>query len=117
MPVVEAEDLSIISQKLDWWGLNYYTPMRVADDATEGAEFPATKPAPAVSDVKTDIGWEVYAPALHSLMETSMSATSCPIATSPKMAPATIWASKTARWMINPVLTITPNILVSLLIW
>ena len=70
MPVVEAEDLSIISQKLDWWGLNYYTPMRVADDATPGAEFPATIAAPAISDVKTDIGWEVYAPALQSLVET-----------------------------------------------
>ncbi|MBP2540868.1 beta-glucosidase [Agrobacterium tumefaciens] len=70
MPVVEAEDLAIISQKLDWWGLNYYTPMRVANDATPGAEFPATTPAPAISDVKTDIGWEVYAPALKSLVET-----------------------------------------------
>lgn len=70
MPKIEEGDLAIISQPLDWWGLNYYTPMRVADDATEGAEFPATVPAPPVSDVKTDIGWEVYAPALKSLVET-----------------------------------------------
>ncbi|BCH58310.1 beta-glucosidase [Agrobacterium vitis] len=70
MPVIEDGDLDIISQKLDWWGLNYYTPMRVADNPAEGAEFPATVDAPPVSPVKTDIGWEVYAPALKSLVET-----------------------------------------------
>ncbi|KAA3517676.1 beta-glucosidase [Agrobacterium vitis] len=69
MPVIENGDLEIISQKLDWWGLNYYTPMRVADNPAEGAEFPATMDAPPVSTVKTDIGWEVYAPALKSLVE------------------------------------------------
>lgn len=68
MPKVEDGDLAIISQKLDWWGLNYYTPMRVADDPSEGAEYPATTGAPPVSKVKTDIGWEVYAPALKSLV-------------------------------------------------
>ncbi|BCH55489.1 GH1 family beta-glucosidase [Agrobacterium vitis] len=70
MPVIENGDLEIISQKLDWWGLNYYTPMRVADNPAAGAEFPATVDAPPVSTVKTDIGWEVYAPALKSLVET-----------------------------------------------
>ncbi|MCF1466281.1 beta-glucosidase [Agrobacterium vitis] len=69
MPVIENGDLEIISQKLDWWGLNYYTPMRVADNPAAGAEFPATVDAPPVSTVKTDIGWEVYAPALKSLVE------------------------------------------------
>ncbi|MVA58830.1 GH1 family beta-glucosidase [Agrobacterium vitis] len=69
MPVIENGDLDIISQKLDWWGLNYYTPMRVADNPAAGAEFPATVDAPPVSTVKTDIGWEVYAPALKSLVE------------------------------------------------
>jgi beta-glucosidase len=43
--------------------------MRVADDPAPGAEFPATMGAPPVSKVKTDIGWEVYAPALKSLVE------------------------------------------------
>ncbi|MGV8936480.1 MAG: GH1 family beta-glucosidase [Allorhizobium sp.] len=69
MPPIEDGDLEIISQKLDWWGLNYYTPMRVAADATPGAEYPATVEAPPVSKVKTDIGWEVYAPALKSLVD------------------------------------------------
>ncbi|MCM2475802.1 beta-glucosidase [Rhizobium sp. CG5] len=70
MPPIEEGDLAIISQKLDWWGLNYYTPMRVAADPSEGAVYPATVDAPPVSPVKTDIGWEVYAPALKSLVET-----------------------------------------------
>ncbi|GEO85440.1 MULTISPECIES: GH1 family beta-glucosidase [Alphaproteobacteria] len=69
LPTIEAGDMEVIGQKLDWWGLNYYTPMRVADDPTPGAEFPATIGAPPVSKVKTDIGWEVYAPALKSLVE------------------------------------------------
>jgi beta-glucosidase len=69
MPRVEEGDLAVISQKLDWWGLNYYTPMRVSHDAAEGAEFPATKPAPFVSQTVTDIGWEVYPAALTELVE------------------------------------------------
>jgi len=69
MPTVEEGDLAIINQTLDWWGLNYYTPMRVSDDPSKGAEFPATKPAPFVSQTVTDIGWEVFAPALGALVE------------------------------------------------
>jgi beta-glucosidase len=68
MPVIEEGDLAVISQKLDWWGLNYYTPMRVADDATDGAEFPATKPAPFVNPEKTDIGWEIFPSAMTDLV-------------------------------------------------
>ncbi|WP_242218160.1 GH1 family beta-glucosidase [Shinella zoogloeoides] len=68
MPAIEPGDMETIAQPLDWWGLNYYTPMRVADDPAEAAEFPATVPAPPVADIKTDIGWEVYAPALGDLI-------------------------------------------------
>jgi len=68
MPPIEDGDMEVIGQSLDWWGLNYYTPMRVAADPAPGAEFPATAGAPPVSKVKTDIGWEVYAPALKSLV-------------------------------------------------
>ncbi|MCK8778980.1 GH1 family beta-glucosidase [Rhizobium sp. NTR19] len=69
MPAVEEDDLKIISQKLDWWGLNYYTPMRVADDCARTGDFPWTVDAKPVSDVKTDIGWEVYSPGLKLLVE------------------------------------------------
>ncbi|RDL49995.1 Beta-glucosidase A [Ensifer sp. M14] len=70
MPEIEDGDMATISRPLDWWGLNYYTPMRVSDDPTPGVEYPATVNAKPVSDVKTDIGWEVYAPALGQLVET-----------------------------------------------
>ncbi|CCF20536.1 Beta-glucosidase [Pseudorhizobium banfieldiae] len=69
MPKIEEGDLATISGKLDWWGLNYYTPMRVADDAAQSGDFPWTKDAPPKSDQKTDIGWEIYAPALKLLVE------------------------------------------------
>ena len=69
MPKIEEGDLATISGKLDWWGLNYYTPMRVADDAARSGDFPWTKDAPLKSDQKTDIGWEIYAPALKLLVE------------------------------------------------
>lgn len=70
MPKIEAVDMSVISQKLDWWGVNYYTPMRVSDDPTPDAEFPATVSAKPVSDIKTDIGWEVFPQALGDLIRT-----------------------------------------------
>ncbi|TPW27476.1 beta-glucosidase [Martelella alba] len=70
MPEIEDGDLALISQKLDWWGLNYYTPERVADDPREGVEFPAVKKMPAANQVFTDIGWEVFAPALGDLTRT-----------------------------------------------
>lgn len=59
MPKIEDGDLKTISQPLDWWGLNYYTPMRVAADPDPDAQYPAHIQAPAVKPVKTDIGWEV----------------------------------------------------------
>ena len=93
MPVIEDGDLKIISQKLDWWGLNYYKPERVADDAERKGDFPWTVEAPPASDVKTDIGWEIYAPGLKLSVEISTAATSCRIATSPRTAPATTWMS------------------------
>ena len=69
MPKVEDGDLETIGRKLDWWGLNYYTPMRVADDATRHGEFPWTVDAPPASEDRTDIGWEIYPPGLKLLVE------------------------------------------------
>ncbi|WP_417417876.1 GH1 family beta-glucosidase [Hoeflea sp.] len=54
---IKAGDLETIKQPLDFWGLNYYTPMRVRDDAS--SEFPKVATAPAVKPEKTDIGWEI----------------------------------------------------------
>ncbi|HET7411134.1 MAG TPA: GH1 family beta-glucosidase [Pararhizobium sp.] len=58
MPEIEADDMATIRQKLDFVGINYYTPLRVADDP-EAVEFPRTKAAPAAKPEKTDIGWEI----------------------------------------------------------
>ncbi|MBB4102140.1 GH1 family beta-glucosidase [Allorhizobium borbori] len=68
MPKIEVGDMAAISQKMDWWGLNYYTPMRVKDDPAPDAVFPAVQGAPFVSDVITDIGWEVFPQALPDLI-------------------------------------------------
>ena len=54
---IKDGDLETIHQPLDFWGLNYYTPMRVRDDAA--SEFPHVAGAPAVRPEKTDIGWEI----------------------------------------------------------
>jgi len=70
MPLIEDGDMETISRPLDWWGLNYYTPMRVSHDPAKGAEYPATINAKPVSETRTDIGWEVYAPALGALVKT-----------------------------------------------
>lgn len=59
MPTIEDGDMEIISQKLDWWGLNYYTPLRVAADPNPEAPYPAHVQAPPVHPEKTDIGWEI----------------------------------------------------------
>ena len=59
MPPIEPEDLPAIRQKLDFVGINYYTPLRVGDDPGEGVEFPRARTAPAVHPEKTDIGWEI----------------------------------------------------------
>ncbi|SOE16439.1 beta-glucosidase [Hoeflea halophila] len=54
---IKDGDLEAIHQPLDFWGLNYYTPMRVRDDAS--AAFPHVAAAPAIRPEKTDIGWEI----------------------------------------------------------
>ena len=54
---IKHGDLETIRQPLDFWGLNYYTPMRVSDDPA--AVFPHVATAPAVKPEKTDIGWEI----------------------------------------------------------
>ncbi len=59
MPKIEDGDMDAISQKIDWWGLNYYTPARIAADPNPEAPYPAHIQAPAVHPEKTDIGWEI----------------------------------------------------------
>ncbi|TCT41803.1 GH1 family beta-glucosidase [Martelella mediterranea] len=66
MPKIEDGDLALISQPLDWWGLNYYKPERYKHNPE--APFPSVADGPALNDVFTDIGWEVDASALKFLV-------------------------------------------------
>ncbi|HWU61025.1 MAG TPA: GH1 family beta-glucosidase [Ensifer sp.] len=57
MPKIEDGDMKTISQKLDWWGLNYYTPARIEDAPEE--PYPSHRSGAFVKPDKTDIGWEI----------------------------------------------------------
>lgn len=70
MMPIEDGDLQTINQPLDWWGLNYYTPLRVKDDGSADTLYPRAevvppKPGPDL----TDIGWEIYETGLSDLMK------------------------------------------------
>lgn len=68
MPKIEDGDLKTISQKIDWWGLNYYRPEHVSADPNPNAAFPATVEAAAVKPEKTDIGWEINSTGLSHVV-------------------------------------------------
>lgn len=66
---IRPGDMRTIAQPLDWWGLNYYTPMTVAHDHAPGTAFPATVNVPADQTApRTDIGWEVNADGMAHLL-------------------------------------------------
>jgi len=63
-------DLETTNQKLDWWGLNYYTPLRVKAAASPEAGYPQADTVPPVPGPElTDIGWEVYEKGLSDLLK------------------------------------------------
>ena len=62
------DDLAVIRQPLDWWGLNWYTPQRVSDDPDPDADFPATRALVPAGVPLTDIGWEIAPEALADLL-------------------------------------------------
>jgi len=62
-------DLDTIRQPLDWWGFNYYLPVKLGHDPKPDAVFPATVSIPATSgDFHTDLGWEIDAKGLSHLL-------------------------------------------------
>jgi len=66
---VQQGDLATINQPLDFWGFNYYTPMKVCDATTNSSVFPHTKQVKATTRKnKTDIGWEIGAHGLSELL-------------------------------------------------
>jgi beta-glucosidase len=63
-------DLETIHQPLDWWGLNYYTPLRVKADTNASAVYPMAETVPPTPGPElTDIGWEVYEKGLSDLLK------------------------------------------------
>ncbi len=67
LPSNFMDDLPTITQPLDFWGLNYYTPTWVADAAQE--PYPATIQIDRAGVTRTDIGWEVNADCLTDLLK------------------------------------------------
>jgi beta-glucosidase len=61
-----ADDMSTIKQRIDWFGLNHYSPIYVQADANSviGAHF---GPAPA-SVQRTAIGWPIEPPAFRDTL-------------------------------------------------
>ncbi|OED44484.1 beta-glucosidase [Chromatiales bacterium (ex Bugula neritina AB1)] len=67
LPASWQDDLPTIHQPLDFWGLNYYTPMRVLADPA--SEYPAITRAPIPDNTPvTDIGWEVAAETFSDIL-------------------------------------------------
>ncbi len=75
---VRKADLEVIAQPIDWLGENYYTVMRVAAAATEGAGFDAYPGSPPAAFVPrepmTAMGWEVYPQGLEEALTMAASA-------------------------------------------
>jgi len=68
---VQAGDLEIIKQPLDWWGFNYYFPETVIDNSSKNAVFPATKTINSTKvNTRTDIGWEIKSEGMSHLLHT-----------------------------------------------
>jgi beta-glucosidase len=66
MPGPVAEDLAVIRQPLDFYGLNYYNPMLLAAPA-EGAELPVEQRQ--IADVPTtDFGWPIVPDGLREVL-------------------------------------------------
>ena len=66
MPVLDG-DLAVISQPLDFYGLNYYNPMSISA-AAEGAEIPFEQNELDSSYPRTDFGWPVVPDGLREVI-------------------------------------------------
>jgi len=67
--VIAPGDLACIRQPLDFYGVDYHTPLRIAA-APEGADVPF-EVAPVVGHPLTDVGWPVVPAALREWLITA----------------------------------------------
>ena len=75
---IDQKELQLAANKIDWLGLNYYSPMRVASKPAKGPDhivgqtpalFPGCPPVHFVPrEPQTDMGWEMHAPSLTTTL-------------------------------------------------
>lgn len=68
LPAHWYDDMSTIHQKLDFWGLNYYTPMYVSSSLAKDAAYPASRHVPRQNVPQTDFGWEIDASTMTDVL-------------------------------------------------
>ena len=66
MPKIEAGDLETIATPIDFLGLNFYAPERIAADPA--LPYPRARSVQAEDVPRTAMGWEIHAPALDRLL-------------------------------------------------
>ncbi|KAA8607338.1 beta-glucosidase [Salipiger aestuarii] len=65
MPENWQDDMALISQPIDWCGINYYTRKNIAADPK--APWPSLREVPGVLP-KTYMDWEIHPEGLHALL-------------------------------------------------
>ncbi|MFK7890083.1 MAG: GH1 family beta-glucosidase [Granulosicoccus sp.] len=68
LPDKWEDDLPTINQPLDFWGLNYYTPMYVEHDANASSAFPNARVFDPPDVPRTDFGWQIQPEAFSDLL-------------------------------------------------
>jgi beta-glucosidase len=66
-PVIESDDMKIIAQKPDFWGINYYTRNRKKLDLNAPVFFVDVSPEMET----TEMGWEIYPEGLYLMLKNS----------------------------------------------
>lgn len=61
-------DMTTIQQPLDYWGLNFYTPMYIGASESAEAPYPASRDVQRANVPRTDIGWEIDASTFTDLL-------------------------------------------------
>ncbi|MFW6301249.1 MAG: GH1 family beta-glucosidase, partial [Bacillota bacterium] len=68
-PVIEAEDMELISQEIDFLGINYYTRHVIeADKSANADEIFDYKHVKMIGNPHTEMGWEVYPDGLYDIL-------------------------------------------------
>ncbi|MFZ1470794.1 MAG: GH1 family beta-glucosidase [Paracoccaceae bacterium] len=65
LPAAWQDDMTLISQPIDWLGVNYYT--RHIHAAAPGTPWPSTRDVPGPLP-KTQMGWEIYPEGLQGFL-------------------------------------------------